>query len=50
MDDGITNGMLIAVGTVLLENGATLLPTICNEHAKDPSAALGNQEPPVLKS
>ena len=48
-----TNRMLIAVGTMLLENRATLLPTICsdfNQHAKDLTAAQGIQEPPELKS
>ena len=48
-----TNRMLIAVGTMLMENRATLLPTICsdfNQHAKDLTAAQGIQEPPELKS
>ena len=48
-----TNRMLNAVGTMLMEYRATLLPTICsdfNQHTKDLTAAQGIQEPPELKS
>ena len=47
-----TDHMLIEVGTMLLENKATLLPTICSsfiQHAKHVAVRLGMPEPPELK-
>ena len=48
----VTDHMLIEVGTMLLENKATLLPTICSsfiQHAKHVAVRLGMPEPPELK-